>query len=138
MIGLRMFVGRERCFTCRGGLPIMRVCSLLVMRFRGGGACRRCGRCWGLGCLHRLRWLCIRRAVIGASWRWQVWSSPDHGLRGTQYASERLRSATPEGTTASIGLAERRAGESTTELIARADTALYKAKSEGRDRLQAA
>lgn len=37
--------------------------------------------------------------------------------------------------TVSIGVAELRAGEQLSDVLARADTALYRAKSEGRDRV---
>jgi diguanylate cyclase (GGDEF)-like protein len=47
---------------------------------------------------------------------------------------ERLRASTPENVTCSAGVAQRRPGESVTDLTARADGALYRAKSEGRDR----
>jgi diguanylate cyclase (GGDEF)-like protein len=48
---------------------------------------------------------------------------------------DKLRARVPYGESASIGLAEQRAGESPLEWSARADRALYRAKSEGRDRL---
>jgi diguanylate cyclase (GGDEF)-like protein len=51
---------------------------------------------------------------------------------------ERLRDATPEGATASVGVAERYPGETATDVLARADAALYSAKESGRDRLRAA
>ena len=46
---------------------------------------------------------------------------------------ERLRELTPERQTCSIGLAEWNHGETVTELVARADAALYRAKNGGRD-----
>ena len=46
---------------------------------------------------------------------------------------ERLRELTPERQTCSIGLAEWNHGETVTELVARADAALYRAKNSGRD-----
>jgi diguanylate cyclase (GGDEF)-like protein len=48
---------------------------------------------------------------------------------------DRLRTLTPEGQTCSIGLAEWDPGESASELVARADEALYEAKRSGRDAL---
>ncbi|MDQ3587653.1 MAG: diguanylate cyclase [Actinomycetota bacterium] len=53
----------------------------------------------------------------------------DHALA----VVERLRAATPRGITASAGLAAWRRGETQEQLIARADRALYEAKSRGRD-----
>lgn len=47
----------------------------------------------------------------------------------------RLRAATPPGVTVSVGLATRRAGEPLTDVVARADAALYEAKRTGRDRV---
>jgi diguanylate cyclase (GGDEF)-like protein len=51
---------------------------------------------------------------------------------------ERIRMATPRAVTCSLGLAERRPFDTPESLLSRADSALYQAKSEGRDRLQAA
>jgi len=48
---------------------------------------------------------------------------------------ERLRAATPEGVTCSVGLAEWDRLERPQDLVARADAALYEAKAAGRDRL---
>jgi diguanylate cyclase (GGDEF)-like protein len=48
---------------------------------------------------------------------------------------ERLRSVTPGDSTFSTGVASWNGEETVAELIARADAALYRAKSEGRDRL---
>jgi diguanylate cyclase (GGDEF)-like protein len=63
---------------------------------------------------------------------------PSCGLADAARVLERLRDATPSGVTASIGVAELQPGESTGDVLARADTALYEAKDSGRDRLQAA
>jgi diguanylate cyclase (GGDEF)-like protein/PAS domain S-box-containing protein len=54
--------------------------------------------------------------------------------RGTEIV-ERLRAATPDAQTCSAGLACWDHAESAEELIDRADSALYRAKAEGRDRL---
>jgi diguanylate cyclase (GGDEF)-like protein/PAS domain S-box-containing protein len=51
---------------------------------------------------------------------------------------ERLRAATPDQQTCSAGLAQWRPGESVDELVGRADSALYRAKEAGRDRLMSA
>ena len=63
---------------------------------------------------------------------------PDCTLDDACQIAERLRLATPAGTTASIGLAEWDGSEAPTRLIARADAALYEAKRSGRDRVLAA
>lgn len=47
----------------------------------------------------------------------------------------RLRAATPPGVTVSVGLATRKVGESLTDVVARADAALYTAKHAGRNRV---
>jgi diguanylate cyclase (GGDEF)-like protein len=49
---------------------------------------------------------------------------------------ERLRAATPNGQTASIGVAAFVPGASLAQLVEQADQALYQAKSHGRDRLE--
>lgn len=51
---------------------------------------------------------------------------------------ERLRRTMPEGLTCSIGYAEVRPGETVSEVLRRADAALYRAKRNGRDRLEEA
>lgn len=51
---------------------------------------------------------------------------------------ERLRGSTPDGHTASAGLAAWDVAESADELVARADVALYAAKNAGRDRIERA
>lgn len=74
---------------------------------------------------------------------------PETPLSGALVAAERVRDAVrtvplsrPDGpglpsVTASLGVAQWRQGETLTELIARADQALYEAKREGRDRVVA-
>jgi diguanylate cyclase (GGDEF)-like protein len=63
---------------------------------------------------------------------------PDCVLADASRVLERLRTATPRGATASVGVAERAFGEATTDVLARADAALYEAKDTGRNRLRAA
>jgi diguanylate cyclase (GGDEF)-like protein/PAS domain S-box-containing protein len=63
---------------------------------------------------------------------------PDCGPDDASAILERLRAATPEGQTCSVGLALWRPGESVDDLVARADRALYEAKESGRDRLVSA
>jgi PleD family two-component response regulator len=60
---------------------------------------------------------------------------PDCSLDDAVSVLEHLRRATPRGATASVGVAERVPGETTTDVLARADAALYQAKDTGRDRL---
>lgn len=59
---------------------------------------------------------------------------PERGLATSEPLLERLRAATPEAHTVSIGFAERRPGESGFETMSRADQALYRAKQLGRNR----
>ena len=63
---------------------------------------------------------------------------PGCSLNDARGILERLRRATPSGATASVGVAERLAGESASEVMARADAALYEAKETGRNQLRAA
>jgi diguanylate cyclase (GGDEF)-like protein len=60
---------------------------------------------------------------------------PDAGLAHASEVVERLRAATPLGQTFSGGLAQWDGSETSDELIARADAALYQAKRGGRDRV---
>jgi diguanylate cyclase len=62
----------------------------------------------------------------------------DCSLQGATAVLQRVRAATPTGATCSVGVAQRRASDTATELLARADAALYEAKRAGRDRLKAA
>jgi diguanylate cyclase (GGDEF)-like protein/PAS domain S-box-containing protein len=60
---------------------------------------------------------------------------PDTAISQACEVVERLRGATPRGQTCSAGLAEWDFVESTDDLLARADKALYLAKAGGRDQL---
>jgi diguanylate cyclase (GGDEF)-like protein/PAS domain S-box-containing protein len=60
---------------------------------------------------------------------------PDCPLEQGAETVERLREATPGGLTCSAGLACWDYGETTDELVDRADSALYRAKAAGRDQL---
>lgn len=61
---------------------------------------------------------------------------PDCDLDAASGAADRLRSAIPGGCTASAGVATWDGAEPMAGLIARADAALYRAKSSGRDRTE--
>ena len=63
---------------------------------------------------------------------------PGCSLEIAEVVLERLRELTPDGQTCSVGLAEWSPGESESDLVARADAALYAAKRRGRDTLVAA
>lgn len=63
---------------------------------------------------------------------------PDCGPVEAAGLLERLRAATPQGQTCSVGFAYLEEGESPQSLIERADAALYEAKRAGRDRVTAA
>jgi diguanylate cyclase (GGDEF)-like protein len=60
---------------------------------------------------------------------------PDASLVAAEIVIERLRSVTPPEVTFSAGISTWDGAESLVEVVARADAALYRAKSEGRDRL---
>jgi diguanylate cyclase (GGDEF)-like protein len=60
---------------------------------------------------------------------------PDCPLQQAAETIERLREATPAGLTCSAGLACWDYAESTDDLVDRADSALYRAKAAGRNRL---
>jgi diguanylate cyclase (GGDEF)-like protein/PAS domain S-box-containing protein len=60
---------------------------------------------------------------------------PDAGMEQAADLVERLRAATPDEQTCSAGLACWDFSESADELVDRADSALYRAKAAGRDRL---
>ena len=59
---------------------------------------------------------------------------PDCATQGAVVVVDRIRAATPNGQTCSAGVAQWDGSESPTALLARADRALYNAKSAGRDR----
>ena len=61
---------------------------------------------------------------------------PGCELENALATAERLRAATPAGQTCSVGVAEWLRGEDAISLIFRADTALYDAKSQGRNRVR--
>jgi diguanylate cyclase (GGDEF)-like protein len=63
---------------------------------------------------------------------------PRCSLAQAKEVLERLRHATPPVVTASVGVAKTQAAESATQVLARADAALYEAKGSGRDQLCAA
>src|SRR5262249_15199345 len=63
---------------------------------------------------------------------------PRHDLVDAWAVVEQLRTSVPEGQTCSAGVAQRRYGESASDLMRRADQALYRAKQEGRDRSELA
>jgi diguanylate cyclase (GGDEF)-like protein/PAS domain S-box-containing protein len=61
---------------------------------------------------------------------------PDCDMEGAREVADRVRGATPSATTCSMGLALWDGQESADGLLHRADEALYRAKREGRDRLE--
>jgi diguanylate cyclase (GGDEF)-like protein len=63
---------------------------------------------------------------------------PDCQLRDAAAVLDKLRSNTPTGQTISIGIAQWDGRESEQALLQRADTALYQAKADGRNRLHCA
>ena len=67
-----------------------------------------------------------------------VVSLSDTSLEEAVAIIDRLRRSTPDGITCSAGVAQRLSGESVEALTERADAALYRAKSEGRNRTRTA
>ena len=61
---------------------------------------------------------------------------PDCDVGAARVVAERIRSATPDGVTCSMGFARWDGDETAEQLLHRADEALYRAKQEGRDRLE--
>jgi diguanylate cyclase (GGDEF)-like protein/PAS domain S-box-containing protein len=70
---------------------------------------------------------------------------PDLSVETAAHVAERLRRATPDATpveagdwrlTASFGVAQAAPGESAADLLKRLDSALYRAKAQGRDRVE--
>jgi diguanylate cyclase len=63
---------------------------------------------------------------------------PDAGPEAAREIIERMRTATPLGQTFSAGLATWNGTETSEELVARADAALYRAKAAGRNQVASA
>lgn len=63
---------------------------------------------------------------------------PQCSLTDAERMLHKVRGATPHGQTVSIGVAQWDGRETATELLTRVDTALYAAKTAGRDRIKAA
>jgi diguanylate cyclase (GGDEF)-like protein len=75
---------------------------------------------------------------VAARWGGEEFALALHDPAHASQVAERIRRAVPLGQTCSIGLVTHQRGESATELMHRADGALYRAKSGGRDRVVAA
>lgn len=92
---------------------------------------RRCASAWATG---------LRPGDLLARYGGEEFAVLLHGcsLRDARAALDRLRRATPEGVTCSLGISELRGSDSADGLVARADGALYVAKRGGRNRLAAA
>lgn len=76
--------------------------------------------------------------VIAARWGGEEFAVAVHDRPRAEQVAEEIRRHVPLGQTCSIGLVEYRTTESLTELMQRADGALYRAKAAGRDRVVAA
>jgi diguanylate cyclase (GGDEF)-like protein len=63
---------------------------------------------------------------------------PDIELQDAELVMDRLRAATPEPETSSVGVVKRRPGEDPDQLLARADRLLYAAKAAGGNRVVSA
>jgi GGDEF domain-containing protein len=95
--------------------------------------------CWfaavGLGCAATIVAAEQRRNVpAAAAWRWFALGIALNSLRARLNFWSRLRPVTPAGQTFSAGVATWDSAETSDELIARADRALYLAKQSGRNR----
>lgn len=79
----------------------------------------------------------LRKADLIARWGGEEFALAIAGLSDQDVALllEKLRATMPSGQTCSIGFAELRVGETSSDCLRRADAALYRAKREGRDRV---
>lgn len=79
---------------------------------------------------------CLRGTDLLARWGGEEFAVLLPGTDADRAAQvvERLREVVPHGQTASAGIAVRRGRERVATLVARADAALYAAKTSGRDR----
>lgn len=75
---------------------------------------------------------------LAARWGGEEFAVVLRDAARARQVAEAIRRAVPLAQTCSIGLVAHRSGESLTELMRRADEALYRAKSSGRDRVVAA
>jgi len=80
----------------------------------------------------------IPETAIAARWGGEEFAVAVGDRVEARAVADAIRASVPLEQTCSIGMAEHRPGETTVELIQRADDALYTAKSNGRDRIVAA
>jgi diguanylate cyclase (GGDEF)-like protein len=80
----------------------------------------------------------LPESAIAARWGGEEFAVAVADRVDARAAADAIRASVPLAQTCSIGMAEHRPGETTVELIQRADDALYAAKSNGRDRVVAA